>query len=525
MEKTIKALAFSVTIIIIFSCSSPKQESDNHSGLYTEMYRPQYHFSPPEKWMNDPNGMVFYEGEYHLFYQYYPDSTIWGPMHWGHAISTDLVHWQHLPIALYPDSLGYIFSGSAVVDINNTSGFGNPENPPIVAIFTHHNPKLETLGQNNFQSQSLAYSLDKGRTWKKYEGNPVLPNPDLNDFRDPKVSWHSESGKWIMTLAAGDHVRFYSSIDLKEWAFESEFGKNTGAHGGVWECPDLFELPVENMEGQKKWALLVSINPGAPNGGSGTQYFVGSFDGHSFTNDNMKTNWIDYGTDNYAGVTWSNVENRRIFLGWMSNWTYANKVPTNPWRSAMTVPRELTLVYQEGEQLIRSKPIAELNQIMTPLINKKRANLDKEGITINFSKNELSVCVIEMNTLLENGEELVIEISNKLNQKVVLGYNSGLAQLYIDRTQAGRDDFHKAFTSKIHVAEIKKVEGKINLKLMLDKSSIEMFFADGLYVMTDLVFPEQEYNTLKIYLKSGEATLENLSISSVKPIWAKKFNK
>lgn len=524
MRKFIKSIAPFVSMIFVFACSGPKQVNDNHSDLYMEIYRPQYHFSPPEKWMNDPNGMVYYAGEYHLFYQYYPDSTIWGPMHWGHAISTDLVHWQHLPIALYPDSLGYIFSGSAVVDFNNSSGFGNPENPPIVAIFTHHNQKLEDLGQNNFQTQSLAFSLDKGRTWKKYDGNPVLPNPDLNDFRDPKVMWHLESGKWIMTLAAGDHVRFYSSIDLKEWIFESEFGENSGAHGGVWECPDLFELPVEDLEGTKKWVLLVSMNPGAPNGGSGTQYFVGSFDGHSFTNDNIKTNWIDYGTDNYAGVTWANVETRRIFLGWMSNWAYAKKVPTHPWRSAMTVPRELTLVNQEGELLIRSKPIAELNQIMTPLISKKQLNLEKEGLTIEFPENELSVSVIEMNMFLENGAELIIEVSNTLNQKVIVGYNSELGQLYIDRTQAGEDDFHEAFASKIHVAEINRVEGNINLKLMLDKSSIEVFFAEGMYVMTDLVFPEQEYNTLKLYMKSEKATLENLSVSSVKSIWTKNIN-
>ena len=257
---------------------------ETSSSYYQEQHRPQFHFSPESKWMNDPNGMVYYDGEYHLFYQYYPDSTVWGPMHWGHAVSRDLVHWEHLPTALYPDSLGYIFSGSALVDWNNTSGFGKDGQPPLIAIFTHHDPVGEKAGRNDFQYQSIAYSNDKGRTWTKYEGNPVVPNPGIRDFRDPKVIWDKDSEQWIMVFAAWDHVKFYASPNLKDWTHLSDFGKAWGSHAGVWECPDLFPMQVEGSATQK-WVLLLSINPGSVNGGSGTQYFVGDFDGKDFVLD------------------------------------------------------------------------------------------------------------------------------------------------------------------------------------------------------------------------------------------------
>jgi fructan beta-fructosidase len=298
-----------------FLCSAQIQTAGKE--FYKEPHRPQIHFSPREYWMNDPNGMVYYKGVYHLFYQYHPGSTGFGPMHWGHATSQDLIHWQQQPVALYPDSLGYIFSGSAVVDYKNTSGFGKNGKIPMVAIFTNHNVKGEQEQRNDYQNQSLAYSLDEGKTWTKYKGNPVLKNPGIKDFRDPKVSWNEVANKWIMTLATLDHITFYSSGNLKDWKKESEFGKETGAHGGVWECPDLIPF---NCQGKKIWVLIVNLNPGGPNGGSGTQYFVGDFNGHQFIPFDMDTRWLDYGPDEYAGVTFSNTGNRKLFLGWMSNW-------------------------------------------------------------------------------------------------------------------------------------------------------------------------------------------------------------
>ena len=352
-------LIFLVAVLMLLTCCS-KEKQTLHEALYTEAHRPQIHFSPPENWMNDPNGMVFHKGVYHLFYQYYPDSTVWGPMHWGHATTTDLVHWENHPIALYPDSLGYIFSGSAVVDEKNSSGFGKEGQIPLVAIFTHHNPKAEKESPMTVENQSIAFSLDDGNTWTKYEGNPVLKNPGIRDFRDPKVFWHEAGKKWIMTLAASDQIIFYSSPNLKTWIKESEFGKEFGAHGGVWECPDLFPL---QYNGETIWVLIVNINPGGPNGGSATQYFTGQFDGKTFTPYQTDTRWADYGPDDYAGVTWSNTGARKIFFGWMSNWDYANVVPTVKWRSASTLPRDLTLEKIGDRYLLRSLPVGEIEKI------------------------------------------------------------------------------------------------------------------------------------------------------------------
>ena len=335
-----------ITTSLLAACYHKKLHSDTTTSpisktYYQQPHRPQIHFSPPEKWMNDPNGMVFYAGEYHLFYQFFPDSTVWGPMHWGHAVSTDLVHWQHLPIALYPDSLGYIFSGSAVVDWKNTSGLGLNGQPPLIAIYTYHNPAGEKAGRKDFQYQGLAFSHDKGRSWTKYAGNPVLPNTEsIADFRDPKVLWDEASNQWVMVIAAHDQVKFRGSKDLKKWTPLSNFGKTWGAHSGVWECPDLFPIRVEGST-ETKWVLLVSINPGGPNGGSATQYFVGHFDGRQFTVDpsytaavsGEKAVWLDNGRDNYAGVTWSDIpkqNGRRLFMGWMSNWDYAQRIFSSP---------------------------------------------------------------------------------------------------------------------------------------------------------------------------------------------------
>ncbi|WP_316934346.1 glycoside hydrolase family 32 protein [Hymenobacter sp. AT01-02] len=326
----------------------------------TPQYRPAYHFTPSAHWMNDPNGMVYLNGTYHLFFQHYPEGMTWGPMHWGHATSKDLVSWKEEAIALFPDKLGMIFSGSAVVDENNTAGFGKNA---LVAIFTHHNADEEKKKTNKHQYQSLAYSLDEGKTWKKYEGNPVLPNPGIQDFRDPKVSWNVVAKQWVMTLATKDRITFYGSPNLKSWTKLSEFGEKLGAHGGVWECPDLFPLV---LNGKTHWVLLVSINPGGPNGGSATQYFVGQFDGKTFTPTTTTQKWVDWGKDNYAGVTWNNTGARKLFLGWMSNWEYANEVPTSPWRSAMTTPRDLALRQVGPEIYLTSEPAKEVSKLAQP---------------------------------------------------------------------------------------------------------------------------------------------------------------
>ncbi|MBS1668694.1 MAG: glycoside hydrolase family 32 protein [Bacteroidetes bacterium] len=504
MKRTKKwALSFSFFLILI-SLNLKAQE------IYHEQYRSQNHFSPKKHWTNDPNGMVYYKGIYHLFFQYYPDSTIWGPMHWGHATSKDLVHWEEQPIALYPDSLGYIFSGSAVVDYKNTSGFGKDGKVPLVAIFTHSDPKGASAGRNDFQNQSLAYSLDEGKTWTKYAGNPVLKNPGIVDFRDPKVMWYEPQKKWVMTLATKDRITFYSSLDLKNWTKETEFGKDKGAHGGVWECPDLFSL---DYHGKKIWVLVVNLNPGGPNKGSATQYFTGHFDGHQFISNSDKTKWMDYGADEYAGITWSNTGNRKIFLGWMSNWMYANQVPSVVWRNAMTFPRELKLEQVGNEMYVASQPVKEISGIVENQSNKNKMDAGKPmDLSTMFEKFKVpSKLDFELGKL----ENFSITLSNDENEKLVIGFDKAANQYYIDRTLSGKVDFQKGFAA-VHTAPRLSPDKKLKISILLDVSSIELFADDGLTTMTDIVFPSKPYNHIEF---SKGLKVKNIKYVALKSIW------
>ncbi len=490
------------------ACSQPQQKAATVPAT-TEPHRPQVHFTPATGWMNDPNGMVYYNGMYHLFYQFYPDSTVWGPMHWGHATTTDLVNWQHQPVALYPDSLGYIFSGSAVIDSSNTSGFGIGGKPPMVAIFTHHNPAGEKAGRIEFQYQSIAYSNDEGRSWTKFAGNPVLKNPGIKDFRDPKVMWHQETGRWIMTLATLDRVTFYSSPDLKAWTKESEFGKDAGAHGGVWECPDLFPLAVD---GGQVWVLLVSINPGGPNGGSATQYFTGRFDGHRFTPMHTDTRWIDYGPDNYAGVTWSNTGDRKIFMGWMSNWQYAQVVPTDKWRSAMTLPRELHLQKKDEQVYLASLPAKELDALngeTEVLQDVAAANFNLSGKTGYKG----GPCRIRLRGAALN--DFFLMFSNSKGQKVVAGFDKAANRFFLDRTASGKTDFEKGFAAK-HTAPRLSSDTALDLTLIIDQSSIELFADGGLTVMTQLFFPDEPFSSIRLQAPTL-FTFQSVELTPLKP--------
>ncbi len=509
-----------IALPLLVACGETAQQQPENNpqeeAYYREAFRPQYHFSPEEKWMNDPNGMVFYEGEYHLFYQYYPDSTVWGPMHWGHAISTDLVTWEHLPIALYPDELGLIFSGSAVVDWNNTSGFGENGRPPLIAIYTYHDMAAEQAGEQDFQYQAIAYSNDKGRSWTKYEGNPVLPNQGIRDFRDPKVMWYEASQSWIMTLAVKDHIEFYDSPDLINWSKLSDFGFDAGNHGGVWECPDLFVM--ETDDGQLRWVLLVSINPGGPNGGSATQYFIGDFDGTSFTNEYNaeQTLWLDYGTDNYAGVTWSDIpeeDGRRLFIGWMSNWNYARETPTVKWRSAMTVTRELELVEnREGEFRVTSWPILEYKDLVEERIS--IADTTFSGSLIIAEGDALMDFTLDLD--LAETDKVKLSFYNDLGDSLHVLYDQTAAELSIDRRASGIVDFEDGFAA-VHTAPFAAIEDEIRLRVMLDWSSIEVFVDGGIVTMTDQVFPRKPYD--KVQLSSnGRLGLEG-EIRVLKPIW------
>ncbi len=508
-----------IALPLLVACGETTQQQENNlqeKAYYQDAFRPQYHFSPEENWMNDPNGMVFYEGEYHLFYQYYPDSTVWGPMHWGHAISTDLVTWQHLPIALYPDELGLIFSGSAVVDWNNTSGFGENGRPSLIAIYTYHDMEAEQAGEQDFQYQGIAYSNDKGRSWTKYEGNPVLPNQGIRDFRDPKVMWYEPSQSWIMTLAVKDHIEFYDSPDLIDWSKLSDFGIDAGNHGGVWECPDLFVM--ETDDGQSRWVLLVSINPGGPNGGSATQYFIGDFDGTSFTNeyDAEKTLWLDYGTDNYAGVTWSDIpeeDGRRLFIGWMSNWNYARETPTVKWRSAMTVTRELELVEnRDGEFRVTSWPILEYKD----LVEEETSIPDTTFCGSLMIAEREALIDFTLNLDLAETDKVKLSLYNDLGDSLHVLYDQTAAELAIDRRASGIVDFEDGFAA-VHTAPFTAIEDEIRLRVMLDWSSIEVFVDGGIVTMTDQVFPSKPYDKVQISSK-GMLGLDG-QIRVLRPIW------
>ncbi|MCC9167721.1 glycoside hydrolase family 32 protein [Pontibacter harenae] len=529
---------------ILFGCGTNQQTADTSgqetdSGL-NEIHRPQFHFTPRAKWMNDPNGMVYHNGEYHLFYQHNPDSTVWGPMHWGHAVSKDMVHWEHLPIALYPDSLGTIFSGSAVVDIGNTSGLGSEENPAMVAIYTYHNAEAERAGRNDFQTQGLAFSLDNGRTWEKYKKNPVMENPGIRDFRDPKVSWYEAGKKWIMTLAVSDHISFYSSKNLLDWQHESDFGKGIGAHGGVWECPDLFKMPVEGTN-QEKWVLLVSINPGGPNGGSATQYFVGEFDGKSFTLDkefladqntsstepaeeNKDGVWLDYGRDNYAGVTWANVpeqDGRRLFMGWMSNWDYANQVPTENWRSAMTIARTLTLENTAAGLRVASKPVKELQNIFDKKISLKDTTVTNELLlSEQFTTFDLKLSLEPVG----QQTDFAIELSNDVNQKVLIGYDATKGQYYIDRTSSGANNFSENFAGIQYAPRISTATG-FDLRLLVDVASVELFADGGKTAMTAIFFPDEKFTKVRLLTPNGRYKLTAGEIVNLKSIYDERVAK
>ncbi len=515
-------------IIIISGCLSEATEkadakTQTVSQEFTEPHRPQFHFTPPTMWMNDPNGMVYLNGEYHLFYQHYPDSTVWGPMHWGHAVSNDMIHWEHLPIALYPDSLGYIFSGSAVVDEKNSSGLGSINSPPMVAVFTYHDAVAEKAGSHEHQSQGIAFSLDNGRSWEKYNGNPVLRNPgNVRDFRDPKVFWHQPSQKWVMTLAVGDHIELYGSENLLSWDKLSEFGQNFGGHGGVWECPDLFPLATGN--GDQKWVMLVSINPGGPLGGSATQYFIGNFDGKKFTSDHPEKTemWIDYGKDNYAGVTWANIpesDGRRLFLGWMSNWQYANRVPTENWRSAMTIPRELTLAETEQGLRLISKPVKELDAIKAETAQIKAQLIEGEINLTSEIPFALTTSAIEVYfTDLDSAKELGVQLSNDKGQTISIGYEREGNRFFVDRTQSGKDDFSSDFPGKFYVPRVSTADS-LKMELWFDVASVEMFGDNGEVVMTEIFFPDSDYTQLSLFAREGRVRLSSGTVTQLASIW------
>ena len=462
--------------ISTFTCWKNIKTAESFDTTNHEQYRPLYHHTPAYGWMNDPNGMFFKDGVWHLYFQHNPYGSQWENMTWGHSTSTDLIHWTFQGDPVQPDAWGSIFSGSSVVDKNNTAGFG--ENA-IVALYT-------SAGEN--QTQSMAYSTDNGKTFTKYDGNPIITS-NVPDFRDPHMFWNEDIKKWNMILAAGQQMNIYSSDNLKDWKFESSFGAEYGSHGGVWECPDLMKMKVRGTD-KEKWMLVCNINPGGPSGGSATQYFVGDFDGHKFTCESKPevTKWMDYGKDHYATVTFDNAPNgRHVALAWMSNWQYANQVPTMQYRSANSIPRDLGLFEYKGNTYCSVTPSEEI----TAARSKKP------------SKSLSEACEMVVNLK----GDATITLSNSKGEKVVMTYKAKDETFSMDRTLSGKTDFSSDFAA-ITTAP---VYGKMNkLRIFIDKSSIEVFDNDGKMAMTNLVFPTRPYDKVTIKGKTKKYAVYKL---------------
>lgn len=484
--------------------------SDTFDTTNTEKYRPAYHHTPLYGWMNDPNGMFYKDGVWHLYYQYNPYGSKWQNMTWGHSTSTDLINWEHHANAIEPNSLGSVFSGSCAIDSLNTAGFGKDA---VIALYT-------SAGIN--QMQSLAHSVDNGATFTIYPGNPIVTLE--SEARDPNMFYNTATGKWNMLLAhALDHeMLIFSSADMKEWTLESAFGKGLGAQDGVWECPDLLHLPVEGAD-ESKWVLICNINPGGPFGGSSTQYFVGEFDGKKFTADtdsegNVPTKWMDYGKDHYATVSWSNApEGRKVVIGWMSNWQYAAEVPTRQFRSANTLPRDIMLFKgDDGQYYIKTTPSPEL----TALRAKKSINVRSKGVSKKPVKYALptandGICEILFTINAKKADKVVVTLSNNVGDKVDMTFNPATSTFDFDRRNSGITDFSYDFPTVVSAPTLRDSNIQ-TLRIYIDRSSIEVFDGEGNFVMTNLVFPKAPYSAITFAAEGGKATINNLEIYPIK---------
>ena len=479
-----------------------------------EQYRPIFHFSPTENWMNDPNGLVYHKGEFHLFYQYNPQGKHWGNICWGHAVSTNLIYWNKLPVAIHEDKKNdlMIFSGSCVVDKHNVSGLGD-KNEIIVAFYTQSKKDISK------QSQSIAFSNDMGRTWEKFKSNPILESSH-KAFRDPKVFWHKETSRWIMVVALSDirHLQFYHSVDLINWKFESEYNNNTKTEG-LWECPDIFQLPVKNKPDKKKWVLLLS-GMHTYKGFSGMHYMIGDFDGKKFK-DEQEINRLDYGKDFYAGYTWNNMpegDERRILIGWASNWNYGSMFPTHPWRGVLSIPRELYLKEQNEKHIICQKPVIEYKKL-------RREYFCVENIEIDTKSNRLfnnrfygkSVELI-LDVDLKNAEKFGVKVLKDENEETVIEYSQKTSHISIDRRKSGNIGFHNDFPSK-EMAKVNLIGKQLKLHIIIDISIIEIFVNDGEVVFTERIFPSKKNRgQIQFYTHLRPATINRLELWKLKPM-------
>ena len=520
-------LALTALLALTGCGSDPASEADPADGpSFDEPHRPQFHYTPRTNWMNDPNGLVYHDGTYHLFHQYNPEGNTWGHMSWNHATSGDLVHWAHQGVAIPEEGNEMIFSGSAVVDANNTAGFGTGDGPaPMVAVYTSH----YTLTEDSIdQAQSLAYSTDGGETWTKYEGNPVLEHPDPN-FRDPNVFWYEPGEKWIMTIALPTQhkVQFYESTDLKEWSLMSEFGP-AGGTGGIWECPALFRAPVEGRPDSTQWVLQVDLNPGSVAGGSGGQYFLGDFDGTTFTPREgaleSAPHWVDYGPDFYATIPWNNVpetDGRALWLAWMNNWDYAQSIPTSPWRSAQTIPRSVQVREIDGTPRLTQQPVRELRRLRADSVSLGTRPVAPG--TTSLGPAGVSGRTLEIAAELEPGdaETVGLVVREGDTERTVVGYDAAGDSVFVDRRRSGAADFHEDFAAR-HAAPLAARNGRVKLHVFVDRSSIEVFANDGARVLTHRIFPAPDSDGVSLVAEGGTARLVHLDAWTLRSIWTER---
>ena len=481
-------------------------------AVTSDHLRPAYHLTPPAGWMNDPCGLIYHAGQWHLFYQYNPSIAIWGGIHWGHAVSTDLVTWTHLPPALKPDAqLGMIFTGSAVLDRDNTSGLCAGKDGCLVAIYTH------ALGKTGKEMQSIAASSDGGKTWTPHKGNPVIPNPGVKDFRDPRVLWHAGSKRWVMVLAAGDRAPIYASIDLKSWTKVGDFGPIPSlAKGAIWECPELFTLASPDGKGQR-WVLKIDLNMGMGKEGSHGRYWLGSFDGEAFTVTGAAGGArMDWGEDFYAAQTFSEApDGRKVWIGWMNSWMYALMTPTSGWRGAMSIPRELSLIRQGGQDVLVQRPSPEVLKLRGgcgPILSTGESALSGESTALAGITDTALELVLELE--LDAATEVGVRLqTDGAGNSLVVGYDAGKAQLFVDRRKAGNTAFHANFAAK-HTAPLKLTGGKLKLRIFLDRSTLEVFANGGQAVISDTVYPNEGAQKMGLYSK-GAARLKMMEVYSL----------
>lgn len=508
-------------------CWDNIQLADTFDTANTDYYRPVYHHTPLYGWMNDPNGLVYKDGEYHLYFQYNPYGSRWGNMHWGHSVSKDLVHWEHLDPAIARDTLGQIFSGSVVVDANNSAGYGKDA---LIAFYT-------SASDEHGQIQCMAYSTDNGRTYTKYEKNPILtPFDGLRDFRDPKVFWYEPAQKWYMIVSADKNMRFYSSADLKQWEYLSQFGEGYGVQPNQFECPDFVQLPVDGNKDNMKWVMIVNINPGCLFGGSATEYFVGTFDGKEFKCDNDKsvTKWLDFGKDHYATVCFSNTGDRVIAVPWMSNWQYANITPIRQNRGANALPRELSLYSKGGEVYMAANVVKEVEALRKETRKVDNFSLKGEQTISDVVAAEECAFEVEVDVTPGKSQTVGFDLVNDKGEKTKIYLDMKSGRIVMDRSESGlvafgeksephfKENHDRRKTESVNYvndfalgtwAPLSLCEGKTyHLNVFVDKCSVEIFVDGGRIAMTNLVFPTVPYNALRFYAEGGEATIENLNI-------------